>query len=140
MKAGDRELIACDAVAAYRSKMLRERARPLRESAGERDLTKLVAELQEVEIKKFQLDADNAEISDWNKQLTKCNIKLRTMRHLHRDGEPLPPDHLLTMPPCDVLHISMQPISTPNRTVSSCNTLWIISQLFIDTCASNPFG
>ena len=44
--------------------MLRERAWPLRDSAEERDLTKLEAELQELEIRKFQLDADYAEIYD----------------------------------------------------------------------------
>ena len=75
MKEGDGELIAYDAfcaVAAYWSKMLMERARTLRESAEEIDLTKLEAELQELEIRKFQLGAYNAEIDNWSDQLKKC--------------------------------------------------------------------
>ena len=93
MREGHRKLIACDAfcaVAVYRSKMLRERARPLGEFAEEGYLSKLEAELQELEIKKFQLDAENAEIQDWIAQLSKCKRKLITMRHLralNRDGE-----------------------------------------------------
>ena len=71
--------------------MLRERARSLRESAEEKEQTKLEAELQELEIKKVQLDAANAEIANWSDQLTKCGKKLNTMRHLHRDGESQPP-------------------------------------------------
>ena len=66
---GDTGMIACDAfcaVAAQWRKMLRERARPLRVPAEEEDQSKLEAELQELEIRKFQLDADNAEIDSWD--------------------------------------------------------------------------
>ena len=44
------------------------------------------------------------------------------------------------MPPCPMPHSSMQPSPTLNRAESSCNTLWIVSQLFIDTCASKYSG
>ena len=96
MKEGDRELISCDAfcaVAAYRSKMLRERACPLRESAEKKDVSQLEAELQGLEIKKFQLHTDNAEINDWITQLCMCRSKLHKMRHLralNHDGESQP--------------------------------------------------
>ena len=106
MKEGDRELIACDdicAVAAYQSKMLRERARPLRMSAEEKDLTKLEAELQELEIRKFQLDADDAEITNWRVQLSKCMGKLNKMHYLDHDGESRSPSPPPTSPYHSVL-------------------------------------
>ena len=142
MEEGDREMMSCDAfcaVAASQSKMLRQRARPLRESAEGKYLSKLEAELQELEIKKFQLDADNAEITDWITQLCNCTNKLFTMSHLHRDGESQPPPPP-TMLPCPVLHSSMQASPTLERIKPSCNTLWIVSQFFIKTCAFNTFG
>ena len=104
MKEGDRELIACDAfcaVAAYRSMMLRERARPLRESAEEGYLAKLETELQELEIRKFQLDANNAEIDDWNDQLSNCRRQLNAMHHLDYDGESK------LQPPTPTLHATL---------------------------------
>ena len=134
MKEGDRELISCDAfcaVAAYRSKMLRERACPLRESAEKKYVSQLEAELQELEIKKFQLDADNAEISDWIAQLWKCRSKLSKMRHLHalnRDGEsqpllptPTTPCHpaLYRTALCNPAQFSLE----PSRPATRCRSL-----------------
>ena len=75
--------------------MSKQGLRQLREPAEGGDRAKLEAELQELEVRMRHLNAADAEIADWDAQLSRTGGTVPSL-HLHGDGESHLYPHLRT--------------------------------------------